>query len=73
MGAISVHGVNGIFGVLCVGIFANGKYGWAARHGWNLTTTTVDADGVAKGVTGIFYGGDGGGQLLSQLAGVVII
>ena len=25
VGAISVHGVGGIFGVLCVGIFADGK------------------------------------------------
>ena len=36
VGAISVHGVNGIFGVLSVGIFANGKYG----AGWNVTTTS---------------------------------
>src|SRR4029077_10228185 len=27
VGAISVHGVNGIWGVISVGIFANGKYG----------------------------------------------
>src|SRR5262249_36335142 len=32
VGAISVHGVGGIFGVLCVGIFADGRYG----AGWNL-------------------------------------
>ena len=31
VGAISVHGVNGLWGVLSVGIFANGKYG----AGWN--------------------------------------
>ena len=34
VGAISVHGVGGIFGVLCVGIFSSGDYG----AGWNLTT-----------------------------------
>ena len=34
VGAISVHGVCGIFGVLCVGIFSSGDYG----AGWNLTT-----------------------------------
>ena len=34
VGAIAVHGVNGIWGVLAVGIFANGNYG----AGWNLTT-----------------------------------
>ncbi|CAN5437257.1 ammonium transporter [soil metagenome] len=27
VGAISVHGVNGAFGLLCVGIFADGSYG----------------------------------------------
>jgi Amt family ammonium transporter len=45
MGAISVHGVNGLWGLLCVGIFANGKFG----AGWN---------GVSKGdgVRGILYG-----------------
>ena len=36
VGAIGVHGVGGIFGVLCVGIFADGQYG----AGWNGTTTT---------------------------------
>ena len=30
-GAISVHGINGLWGVLSVGIFANGQYG----AGWN--------------------------------------
>src|SRR2546430_16915311 len=34
VGAISVHGVGGIFGVLSVGLFADGAYG----AGWNLTT-----------------------------------
>ena len=32
VGAISVHGVGGLFGTLCVGIFSNGSYG----AGWNL-------------------------------------
>src|SRR6478672_7490102 len=27
VGAISVHGVNGAFGILCVGLFSNGTYG----------------------------------------------
>ena len=31
VGAISVHGVNGFFGVLCVGLFSTGDYG----SGWN--------------------------------------
>jgi Amt family ammonium transporter len=68
VGAISVHGVCGILGVISIGLVANGKYG----AGWNLTTTYTDSEGVAKGVTGLFYGG-GAGQLLSQLAGAVTI
>jgi Amt family ammonium transporter len=79
VGAISVHGVCGIFGVLSLGIFADGRYG----AGWNLT-----AGGAAKsasGVTGILYG-DGGklfgsgsfgelgfGQLASQAIGSLVI
>jgi len=31
VGAVSVHGVNGLFGVLCVGLFSAGEYG----GGWN--------------------------------------
>ncbi len=67
VGAISVHGLCGLLGVISIGLFANGNYG----AGWN---GTLAADGVtASGnVTGIFYGG-GTGQLLSQLAGVVAI
>jgi ammonium transporter, Amt family len=43
VGAISVHGVNGAWGVLSLGLFADGKYG----DGWN---------GVPGTVTGWFYG-----------------
>jgi Amt family ammonium transporter len=64
VGAISVHGVCGAFGVLAVGIFSDGSYG----IGWNGT----GADST-KGVTGILYGGDGGGQLLAQVMGVLTI
>lgn len=63
VGAISVHGVNGLFGVLCVGIFSTGRYG----AGWNLT------EGVDGGVTGILYGGTGGEQLIVQLIGALTI
>jgi Amt family ammonium transporter len=75
VGAISVHGVCGTFGVLCVGIFANGKYGvdaGGAGIGWNGTTTHV-TDGVASGVTGILYGGTGAGQLVAQVVGAIMI
>ncbi len=63
VGAISVHGVCGIWGVLSVGLFADGQYG----AGWNGT------DLGDKGVTGIFYGGTGWGQLAAQAAGALTI
>jgi ammonium transporter, Amt family len=64
VGAISVHGVCGMWGVLAVGLFADGTYG----IGWNGT----GADSKF-GISGIFYGHDGGGQLLAQLMGVLTI
>ncbi len=45
VGAISVHGVNGLFGVLCVGLFSTGEYG----GGWN----SVTADGPANQLLGL--------------------
>ncbi len=45
VGAVSVHGVNGLFGVLCVGLFSTGEYG----GGWSGVT----ADGFANNVVGI--------------------
>jgi Amt family ammonium transporter len=65
VGAISVHGTCGIWGVLSVGLFANGQYG----SGWNLT------DHGTAGVTGIF-GGDfslGIRQLAAQAIGAAVI
>jgi Amt family ammonium transporter len=59
VGAIAVHGVCGTFGVLAVGIFANGKYG----AGWNLSSTT--------GVKGIIKGD--WGQLGAQALGALVI
>ena len=53
VGAISVHGVNGLWGVLSVGIFATGQYG----AGWNgvVRDSMVQAYG-ADGVRGLLYG-----------------
>jgi Amt family ammonium transporter len=56
-GAISVHGINGAWGVLAVGLFADGTYG----AGWN---------GVNGAVKGLFYGD--AGQLGAQMFHVVI-
>ena len=56
VGAIAVHGVNGCWGCLSIGFFADGTYG----DGFN---------GVAGNVAGLFYGG-GMNQLLAELIGV---
>ena len=60
VGAISVHGANGVWGVLAVGLFADGSYG----AGWN-GVGALDYKGQAgQGVTGLFYGDPS--QLVAQ-------
>jgi Amt family ammonium transporter len=63
VGAISVHGVNGLWGVISLGIFASGKYG----AGWNgvVRDEWVKSDIGYDGVRGILYGD--AGQLWAQL------
>jgi Amt family ammonium transporter len=56
VGAISVHGVNGAWGCLSLGLFADGTYG----DGWNAVPGTV---------RGLFYGG-GLSQFWAELVGV---
>jgi Amt family ammonium transporter len=56
VGAISVHGVNGAWGCLSIGLLADGTYG----DGFN---------GVSGNVTGLFYGG-GMKQLIAEFIGV---
>jgi Amt family ammonium transporter len=58
VGAISVHGANGLWGVIATGLFADGTYG----GGWN---------GVAGNVKGLFYGD--ASQLVAQLMGVATL
>ena len=67
VGAIAVHGINGTFGVLAVGIFANNTYG----VGWN---GTLDDSGelTTNAVGSLLYGGNVG-QFLAQLIGAVMI
>jgi Amt family ammonium transporter len=55
VGAIAVHGSNGLWGILSVGLFSDGSYG----DGMNGV--------VGKGVTGLFYGD--GGQFVAQCIG----
>jgi Amt family ammonium transporter len=56
VGAFSVHGVNGAWGVLSLGLFADGTY----RDGLN---------GVAGTVKGLFYGGSL--QFVAQCIGML--
>ncbi|MFN8021926.1 MAG: ammonium transporter [Acidimicrobiales bacterium] len=59
VGAVAVHGGTGTFGVLAVGIFANGKYG----AGWNGSSS--------EGVKGILQGD--WGQFGAQALGAIVI
>jgi Amt family ammonium transporter len=56
VGAVAVHGVNGAWGCLALGLFADGTYG----DGWN---------GVAGPVRGLFYGD--ASQFYAECIGVV--
>ena len=56
VGASAVHGVNGAWGIVALGLFANGTYG----QGLN---------GVAYGVTGLLYGD--AGQLVASVIGIL--
>jgi Amt family ammonium transporter len=66
VGAISVHGTCGVWGLISVGLFSDGSYG----SGWNGVGAT-DYLGVAgKGVTGLFYGDSK--QMIAQLIEVAV-
>jgi Amt family ammonium transporter len=58
VGAVAVHGANGLWGLLAVGLFADGSYGGGLN-------------GVASNVKGIFYGD--AGQLWAQLTDIVVV
>jgi Amt family ammonium transporter len=58
VGAVAVHGANGLWGLLAVGLFADGSYG-------------AGLNGVSTGVKGLFYGD--AGQLMAQLTDMVVL
>ncbi|MBW8825408.1 MAG: ammonium transporter [Acidobacteria bacterium] len=58
VGAVAVHGANGLWGVLALGLFADGSYG-------------AGLNGVDGAVKGLFYGD--GGQFLAQVADALTI
>ncbi|HEX8710706.1 MAG TPA: ammonium transporter [Terracidiphilus sp.] len=60
VGAISVHGAGGLWGVLSVGLFADGTSNYGGS--WN---------GVTGSVTGLFYGD--ASQLVAQLVGIATL
>ena len=60
VGAISVHGTCGLWGVISVGLFADGTSNYGGS--WN---------GVNGSVTGLFYGD--ASQLVAQLVGVTTL
>jgi Amt family ammonium transporter len=60
VGAISVHGANGLWGVIAVGLFSDGSYG----AGWNGVGGTHYLGQAGRGVTGLFYGDPS--QLVAQ-------
>ncbi|HSW88199.1 MAG TPA: ammonium transporter, partial [Candidatus Saccharimonadales bacterium] len=57
VGAVAVHGVNGAWGIIALGLFADGTYG----DGLN---------GITGGVRGLFYGD--GSQLIAQGIGLLV-
>jgi ammonium transporter, Amt family len=61
VGAISVHGTNGAWGLISVGLFSDGSYG----QNWNGVGATEYLHQPGLGVTGLFYGD--GSQLVAQL------
>lgn len=58
VGAISVHAVNGVWGMIALGLFADGTYG-------------AGLNGVEGTVKGLFYGDPG--QLVAQLINIGVL
>lgn len=63
VGAIAVHGLNGLWGLISLGIFADGTYG----AGWNGVGASVYQGIAGRGIAGLLYGDPG--QFIAQLMG----
>src|SRR5882724_7265472 len=79
VGAISVHGINGAWGCLSLGLFGDGAYGqgWNGVHGYMVNgaykimdPSAVPTGATEVGVIGLFYGG-GLSQFWAEAVGVV--
>jgi ammonium transporter, Amt family len=57
VGAVSVHGVCGAWGMIALGLFSDGTYGDGLNH-------------ISGTVKGLFYGG--GSQFMAQVIGVIV-
>jgi len=64
VGAVSVHGICGIWGTLSLGLFATGQFGSPTPFGADTSSDSI--------VTGLFYGG-GVRQLVAQATGSAAI
>ena len=69
VGAISIHGAGGLWGLVALGLLANGKYG----QGWNgvVRQGTAQFPDGAGGVRGALYGDYG--QLAAQLLEAAVL
>ena len=77
VGAISVHGVCGVFGVLAVGLFSDGTYG-KGFNGFTDANAWQTTHGVLGLIPSLFMGGDSLGHGMMQLVaqgidGIVVI
>ncbi len=80
VGAISVHGINGAWGCLALGLFSDGTYGqgWNGVHWFKLLDGTykildpsaAPKGAIEQGILGTFYGG-GMSQFWAEFVGVL--